>query len=118
MGVRSVRWVIGLPIVVALEVSACNGATTNAPPASAIPYATPTSVAWSDCGDGFQCGTVAVPLEYANPSHGTIKIALARKPATDPSLRIGSLLLNPGGPGGSGIAFARSSAQLMAHLNN
>lgn len=114
---RSVRWVIGLPIVVAVWLGACNGATTNAPPPSAVPYVTPASVAWADCGGGFQCGTVAVPLDYASPPHGTIKIALTRKSATDPTHRIGSLLLNPGGPGGSGIAFARNSAKLMADLN-
>jgi pimeloyl-ACP methyl ester carboxylesterase len=92
---------------------ACNNATT--PPS--VPYVAPTSVAWADCGGGFQCGTVAVPLDYANHAHGTINIALARKPATDPVHRIGSLLLNPGGPGGSGIGFARGSARIMAGLN-
>jgi pimeloyl-ACP methyl ester carboxylesterase len=115
--VRSVRWVTGLAIAFAVGLGACNGATTNAPPPSAVPYITPSSVAWANCGGGFRCGTVAVPLDYENPARGTIKIALTRKPATDPFHRIGSLLLNPGGPGGSGIAFARNSAKLMADLN-
>jgi pimeloyl-ACP methyl ester carboxylesterase len=49
-----------------------------------------------------QCGTVEVPLDYAKP-HGTkISIAVTRLPAKDQKHRLGSLAVNPGGPGGSG----------------
>jgi pimeloyl-ACP methyl ester carboxylesterase len=48
---------------------------------------------------------VRVPLDYDRPRSGRISIALARLPATDPAHRIGSLFLNPGGPGGSGVDF-------------
>jgi pimeloyl-ACP methyl ester carboxylesterase len=74
-------------------------------------------VKWSDCGGGFQCGTVTVPLDYAHPDAGTIDIALNRKPATDPANRIGSVLTNPGGPGASGIEFLQSEASSMKDLN-
>ena len=47
--------------------------------------------------------SVAVPLDYAHPQAGTIQIALAMHPATDPAQRIGSLVINPGGPGASGV---------------
>jgi pimeloyl-ACP methyl ester carboxylesterase len=46
---------------------------------------------------------VTVPLDYARPEGPTIQIAVARHPAEEPSERIGSLVINPGGPGGSGI---------------
>ena len=46
-----------------------------------------------------------VPLDYDRPRGATISIALTRLPATDPARRIGSLFLNPGGPGGSGVDF-------------
>jgi pimeloyl-ACP methyl ester carboxylesterase len=59
-------------------------------------------VAWTPCG-GLQCGTVTVPLDYAHPQSGTIAIALERHPAGEPGARIGSLVINPGGPGDSGI---------------
>ena len=59
-------------------------------------------MAWSTCG-ALQCGSVTVPLDYAEPELGSIQIALARHLATDPAARIGSLVINPGGPGGSGI---------------
>ncbi|UQU67781.1 alpha/beta hydrolase [Couchioplanes caeruleus] len=77
--------------------------TLPAGPASAA-----GSIRWTPCGDGFQCGTVPVPLSYDHPRGTTITIALTRLPATDPRHRIGSLVINPGGPGLSGIDFARA----------
>jgi pimeloyl-ACP methyl ester carboxylesterase len=64
---------------------------------------------WSDCGGGFQCATATVPLDYDRPQDGTISLALIRLPATDQAHRIGSLFTNPGGPGGSGVAFIRGA---------
>jgi pimeloyl-ACP methyl ester carboxylesterase len=111
----TVRVAFVMVIVTALAVSTC---TPNPPPALNNPsIPTPKPVKWSDCGAGFQCGTVEVPLDYSHPSAGTILIALNRKPATDVAHRIGSLLINPGGPGASGIKFLRQDASSMANLN-
>jgi pimeloyl-ACP methyl ester carboxylesterase len=63
-------------------------------------------LSWKGCFANlgpFECGTVHVPLDYDGSAGGTISIALVRLPATDPSRRIGSLFLNPGGPGASGV---------------
>ena len=66
---------------------------------------------WGSCaaeGEGleaFQCATAVVPLDYDRPKGKQIALALARLPASDPSRKIGSLFLNPGGPGGSGVDF-------------
>jgi pimeloyl-ACP methyl ester carboxylesterase len=65
------------------------------------------SLVWSDCGDGFQCTTAKVPQDYRSPADGDAQLALVRKPATGD--RIGSLLVNPGGPGGSGYDFVKDS---------
>jgi pimeloyl-ACP methyl ester carboxylesterase len=55
---------------------------------------------------GFQCTTMRVPLDYNHPSASTdLRLAVARKQATGPGARIGSLLVNPGGPGGSAIDY-------------
>lgn len=51
---------------------------------------------WVPCDSGFQCATLEVPIDYANPNGKQISIALLRKRATEPSGRIGSLLMNPG----------------------
>jgi pimeloyl-ACP methyl ester carboxylesterase len=66
-------------------------------------------LAWTDCGGGFQCVKVEVPLDHDRPSARTIEVALVRRPAADPANRIGSLFLNPGGPGISGIEFVRTA---------
>lgn len=50
-----------------------------------------------------QCARLTVPLSYDEPDGPTIDLAVLKAPATDNSRRIGSLIFNPGGPGGSGI---------------
>jgi pimeloyl-ACP methyl ester carboxylesterase len=103
---RRVRTALATTIAAALSV------TLLAPPAQATPSAshsavpTPT-VSWSACRDGFQCATVPAPLDYGDPQGVQIGISVIRLPAGSPDQRIGSLLLNPGGPGGSGVDFAR-----------
>ncbi|POM26646.1 Carboxylesterase A precursor [Actinomadura rubteroloni] len=96
-------------LVLALA-SACTSDPKSAPPPPS-PSSSRQGLDWKACGDGFQCGTVQVPLDYAHPSAGTIGIAMIRLPASDPSGRIGSLFTNPGGPGGSGIDFVRQAAR-------
>ncbi|MFT4284680.1 MAG: alpha/beta hydrolase [Protaetiibacter sp.] len=63
---------------------------------------------WTGCGDGLQCTTATAPLDWAQPAGDTIELALIRQPATGGHAR-GSLLVNPGGPGGSGVDFIRDS---------
>ncbi|MEU9373536.1 alpha/beta hydrolase [Streptomyces sp. NPDC048255] len=69
-------------------------------------------LSWRDCGvPGFQCATMKAPLDYANPGSGQdVDIAVSRRPATGPGKRLGSLLVNPGGPGGSGIGYLQGYA--------
>jgi len=56
-------------------------------------------------GFPFECAKVWVPVDYDGPDRSLIALAPVRLPATDPARRIGSLFLNPGGPGGSGVDF-------------
>lgn len=66
---------------------------------------------------GMECGFVVVPKDYFDPSAGTAQIALARYKATNGPKR-GSIMLNPGGPGGSGKKFlaSRFGGQLLAGM--
>jgi pimeloyl-ACP methyl ester carboxylesterase len=73
-----------------------------------------SSLAWTPCGGTFQCARLEVPLDYANPQARSIELALVRQPARDPSRRIGALLINPGGPGGSGVEITRFLAVALA----
>ncbi|OWA14892.1 proteinase [Streptomyces sp. CS159] len=91
-------------------------ATAALPP---LPKATPAGLspyygqklAWRDCGvPGFQCATMKAPLDYAKPGEGDVRLAVARKKATGPGKRLGSLLVNPGGPGGSAIGYLQQYA--------
>jgi pimeloyl-ACP methyl ester carboxylesterase len=90
-------------------------------PATAKTYRTPPvhpallaprtpSIQWAPCSgavSSVQCGRAQVPLDYNSPDGVQIEIALARVPARNPSQKIGSLFLNPGGPGGSGVDLIR-----------
>jgi pimeloyl-ACP methyl ester carboxylesterase len=103
-------------VLVTVFATACT--RTSSPIAKTTPSPSPAEqLIWADCGNGFQCATVHVPLDYANPTSGTIGIAINRKPATDQANRIGSLLINPGGPGASGLTFVRGFAPALTNLN-
>ena len=77
------------------------------------------SIDWSPCvggpvtGPELECGSLTVPLDYARPDGPSVELALARAATPDDDERIGSLVLNPGGPGGSGIEFLQSAVLLM-----
>ncbi|MER6128739.1 alpha/beta hydrolase [Streptomyces sp. NPDC001795] len=106
----------------ALLVSACSsGTSTTAADAAlaALPGATPSALApyyeqkltWHSCGAaGFQCATMKVPRDYAKPASGDVGLAVARKKATGRGKPLGSLLVNPGGPGGSAIKYLEQFA--------
>jgi pimeloyl-ACP methyl ester carboxylesterase len=69
------------------------------------------SLAWAPCGDDFpdvSCAVAKVPLDYDQPRGPSIGIALAKVPAADPVHKIGTVFVNPGGPGGSGVGFVMS----------
>jgi pimeloyl-ACP methyl ester carboxylesterase len=77
------------------------GTTTTTTAPVSLPPVAPLS--WSPCLGDLQCATLVVPLDYADPRGPTITIAVARHPADVPSARIGSLVIDPGGPGVSGV---------------
>ncbi|MBP0935503.1 alpha/beta hydrolase [Streptomyces goshikiensis] len=94
--------------------SSGTGAGSAAPgeiPAALRPYYD-QKLSWRDCGvPGFQCATMKAPLDYAKPGSGQdIDIAVARRQASGPGKRLGSLVVNPGGPGGSGIGYLQAYA--------
>jgi pimeloyl-ACP methyl ester carboxylesterase len=79
-------------------------ATIAAVPAYA--EASASKIDWHACTDAqgaVECATIKVPLDWSDPDGKTIDIGLARRKATEPGSRIGSILLDPGGPGGSGV---------------
>ena len=94
---------------------------TSSPQSSAAPESTPRAspseraspeserLAWHPCPGGFDCATLEVPIDYENPDGGAIGLALIRHRATNEGERIGSLVMNPGGPGGSGVNWVANA---------
>lgn len=125
-GVKVRRVTVGF---VALTLAAACAGTDGSGPgtgpqrgsvASAQTMPVPSALAWAGCGGGFQCAKLQVPLNYAKPKGEQITLALIRQPAK--GKKIGSLVTNPGGPGGSGVQFIRDSAgsfgkQLQQHFD-
>ncbi len=78
---------------------------------------TVTGVRWLPChanaGFGFECTKVQVPLDYDRPAGPKISLSLVRLPASDPTNRIGSIFINPGGPGGSGVDFVLGAGPFL-----
>ena len=70
-----------------------------------------SSLVWHACATQQEptavCAAGDVPIDRARPELGAARLALARLPAADRAQRIGSLLVNPGGPGGSGVGFVQ-----------
>ncbi|MGA8045542.1 MAG: alpha/beta hydrolase, partial [Dermatophilaceae bacterium] len=63
---------------------------------------------WVECGLG-ECAELTVPLSYAEPDGETIELSVLKVPAGSSRNRIGSLVVNPGGPGGSGVDYAAAA---------
>jgi pimeloyl-ACP methyl ester carboxylesterase len=81
-----------------------------------LPLPVPDPIAWRSCGGGFQCGTVTVPVDYADPAGPSVQVAAIRRPAGDPAQRVGTLVVNPGGPGASGIRRVRRGFQIHPEI--
>jgi pimeloyl-ACP methyl ester carboxylesterase len=91
--------------------------TTTAPAAASRPV-----IEWQPCGPQRECGRLSVPLDHDRPDAGTISLAVVRRLADDPTRRIGSLLVNPGGPGFGGTVLVESaelvySAELLERFD-
>jgi pimeloyl-ACP methyl ester carboxylesterase len=92
------------------------------PHASAPPAPPPVTITgyyrqklnWQPCSGGFQCARLVVPVDYAYPAGSRFSLPAVRLQAADPARRIGSIVLNPGGPGGSGIDFARQARSALS----
>lgn len=122
MRIRGLRTPATVFLAAGLLISGCSaGSSTADASMAALPRATPQELSpyygqklsWRECGvPGFECSTMKAPLDYAKPDGAQIKLAVSRKKATGPGKRLGSLLVNPGGPGGSAIGYLQSYAAL------
>jgi pimeloyl-ACP methyl ester carboxylesterase len=93
-------------ISIALVLSSCSSNVAIEKPLSDLAAYENQKLDWATCYEDFECTDLRVPIDYADITVGTFKIAVLRYKAQDPKNRIGSLIVNPGGPGGSGVDYA------------
>jgi pimeloyl-ACP methyl ester carboxylesterase len=99
------RSAVGLAVALVVGAAAAVPAAARSRPAGPqIP-----ALNWSDCAEGspaalagFVCATAEVPLDYSKPRGTSISLAVVKHAATEPVHRLGTLFINPGGPGGTG----------------
>jgi pimeloyl-ACP methyl ester carboxylesterase len=77
---------------------------TQPPPGKGMARYEKQRLDWESCGHGISCSKMLVPLNYADPDGTAITLLLAKRSATG-SKKLGSLIINPGGPGGSGVWY-------------
>jgi len=131
-GIRRSGWPAAVIVVVGV-LAGCTGTSGPASPLSpaastsgaGVPAAAAGAIRWHRCpaavGSGapdaarLRCGSIRVPANYQRPSGRKITLALSEVPATAPaSQRQGYLLVNPGGPGASGLGLAGSVAGALS----
>ncbi|MDA0298646.1 MAG: alpha/beta fold hydrolase [Actinobacteria bacterium] len=111
----------GAVIAALLVLAGCgSSSTTNSDSTGSAPTTSAASLAsvnfvWKACDNSasttsVQCSTLDVPYDYNDPSVGTFSLYVKLRPATNPSLRIGSMMVNPGGPGFGGSSLADDSS--------
>lgn len=104
-----------------LLIAACGGPSATPIPTPTVPSVEQPSpdlsrfygqqVRWTNCGNA-DCTKVQVPLDYANPDGPALTLAVTRVPATGE--RIGSLFVNPGGPGSSAFDYAKAADAIVS----
>jgi pimeloyl-ACP methyl ester carboxylesterase len=95
-----------------------SGSSTSTPTAEDVPAELQPfygqALTWRQCSGGFLCAEAIAPLDWSNPTGDTVDLALIKKPASGSS-PLGSLFVNPGGPGGSAYDFVEQSADYALH---
>lgn len=99
---------VQVPTPIATVSSSAQASVIGDVPAELENYYTQV-VTWTSCSGGFQCAEVEVPMDYAKPADAKIKLSVIRLPAS--GKRLGAMLINPGGPGASGVDMAENGAK-------
>ena len=102
------RWIVLAGVVLVTSAAACGG--VEEPVSDGFD---PQPLAWEACG-GAECAMLVVPMDHTDPGGPTIEVAVARiRAVTEP--RIGVLVMNPGGPGGSGLEMLDWMGPVLAN---
>ena len=99
-------------LVALLLLTSC--AATEPEPLSTLSQYETQELKWQDCYGNYQCSSLLVPINYSDLSVGAFSLALLRYQALDQDRRIGSLVVNPGGPGSSGVDYAYNAEYIVS----
>ena len=126
-GMRRLAVILVVLLTIAITGGCTSSAPAKAPKTSATPAPGTTGIpappadanlpttlagyyaqrlAWKPCEAHFECAWLTVPVNYARPAGKRFELPVVKLPAADPARRIGALVINPGGPGGSGVEYA------------
>ena len=89
-------------------------AATEPEPLSSLANYESQELKWRDCYGNYQCSSLLVPINYTDLSVGAFSLSLLRYQALDQDRRIGSLIVNPGGPGSSGVDYAYNAEYIVS----
>lgn len=113
-----------LPLLLAglVLTGACSSAPAAGPAQSSEPSPSPSvapsptppepvALDWQPCEEGFECSVLPVQLDADDPAVGSVELAVTRRVAAGPGERLGSLVINPGGPGASAVDYLQAAWQ-------
>ena len=107
-----------LTLTLAIILSGCSSIYSSEPfveeTFSALTEYEQQKLDWSSCYDYFDCAELRVPIDYEDLSVGTFRISVLRAAAKDQDNRLGSIVVNPGGPGGSGVDYAYAADYIFS----
>lgn len=89
-------------------------AATEPEPLSSLSQYETQELNWRDCYGNYQCSSLLVPIDYEDLLVGAFSLSLLRYQALDQDRRIGSLVVNPGGPGSSGVDYAYNAEYIVS----
>lgn len=101
---------MGSALVAPMTAQAATADKTSTVEARRVDRVKTPKLSWFDCYGSYQCASAMLPLDYDDPNGKLVEVALVKVPATDQKHKIGSLFVNPGGPGGSGTQMAAALA--------
>lgn len=123
------RRAFGVPLLLCLLATGCSAFGGSSPDPVPVGEAAPVAgeaasqaslsafydqdLQWADCSGGFECTQLTVPVDYDDPTGATTTLAVVRL-RTSGEDRLGSLVLNPGGPGASGVEYARAAENVVS----
>ena len=99
-----------------LRSASTSSAATTSIPTTTVTLPPVNKLAWQSCDGQFLCSSLVVPISYSAPQDGTIRLAVIEAPSTGDPSTARDLVMNPGGPGASGVSFLESAASAFSAL--